>query len=248
MKYANYVFLLLCFLCLGQTRAEVRSGLSYASPDIQALQLDLFRNPGSLWLEEGKKLFSDCTACHQDMQKMRGVILRYPKLSTTSNQHTRQLQTLEARIWQCQSEHLQQKPWATESKELLAVTTYIAHASLGLPIERELSASEKPFWLAGKGLYFTRLGQLNLACTHCHDQLAGKRLLGQTISQGQSNGYPTYRLEWNGIGSLARRIRACFQGVRAEPPPADSAEMANLILYMQTRSSGLRVETPAVRR
>jgi sulfur-oxidizing protein SoxA len=49
------------------------------------------------------------------------------------------------------------------------------------------------------------------------------------------------------MGSLQRRIRNCVSGVRAEPPPFNSAEMVELELYMAQRSAGLKIETPAVR-
>ena len=39
---------------------------------------------------------------------------------------------------------------------------------------------------------------------------------GDRISQGQSDGWPAYRLEWQKMGSLARRLRACSLGVRAD--------------------------------
>ena len=92
-----------------------------------------------------------------------------------------------------------------------------------------------------------RQGQLNLSCAQCHDTLAGQRLGGARIPQGQPNGYPLYRLEWQGMGSLDRRLRNCLTGVRAEPLPSDSPEMAALQFYLGWRSNGLPVETPAVR-
>ena len=59
-------------------------------------------------------------------------------------------------------------------------------------------------------IYFKAHGQMNLACTQCHDQNWGKRLLAETISQGHGNAFPAYRLEWQSVGSLQRRIRACL--------------------------------------
>jgi sulfur-oxidizing protein SoxA len=75
-----------------------------------------------------------------------------------------------------------------------------------------------------------------------------KHLLAETLSQGHGNAYPAYRLEWQTLGSLHRRLRACFQGVRAEPFASGSPELVNLELYLAWRAQGLAVETPAVRR
>ena len=67
------------------------------------------------------------------------------------------------------------------------------------------------------------------------------------LSQGQSNGFPTYRLKWQKIGSLHRRFRGCNKQVRATPYKAGSDEYVNLELYLANRGRGLPVETPAVR-
>lgn len=37
------------------------------------------------------------------------------------------------------------------------------------------------------------------------------------IPQAHPTGYPIYRLEWQSMGSLQRRLRNCMTGVRAEP-------------------------------
>jgi isoquinoline 1-oxidoreductase alpha subunit len=60
-------------------------------------------------------------------------------------------------------------------------------------------------------------------------------------------GYPIYRLEWQTVGSLQRRIRGCLSGVRAEPFAGDSDEHLALEVFLAHRAAGLRIETPAVR-
>jgi len=67
------------------------------------------------------------------------------------------------------------------------------------------------------------------------------------IPQGHATGYPLYRLEWQGLGSLQRRLRGCMTGVRAEPFAANGVEMAELELHLAARAMGLPLETPAVR-
>jgi sulfur-oxidizing protein SoxA len=68
------------------------------------------------------------------------------------------------------------------------------------------------------------------------------------LSQGQPNSYPVYRLEWQGVGSLERRLRSCFVGVRAEPPVWGALEARQLSLYLMWRGEGLPLEVPAVRK
>ena len=101
---------------------------------------------------------------------------------------------------------------------------------------------------SGQRLFSTRIGQMNLACTNCHDDNYGRKLLNDTISQGHINAYPAYRIEWQDFGSLHRRLRACFYGVRAQLPTAGSDELLDLELFLAWRSQGLPVETPGVRR
>ncbi len=94
----------------------------------------------------------------------------------------------------------------------------------------------------------SRQGQLNLSCAICHDALWDRRLAGAPILQGHPTGYPLYRLEWQSVGSLQRRLRNCMTGMRAEPFAFGSPEFANVELYLMWRARGLPMETPAVRR
>jgi len=99
----------------------------------------------------------------------------------------------------------------------------------------------------GQALWQQRLGQLNLSCTQCHDQRAGQRLGGATIPQAHATGYPSYRLEWQGLGSLQRRLRGCMVGVRAEPFAVDAPQYLALEAWLAVRAAGMAVETPALR-
>lgn len=235
-----------------------RSGYHYQSADTQALQDDAFANPGTLWLDQGATLWSQdaapggpgrypsCASCHGELatQPLRGVALRYPRLDAAADQ----LQTLASRINGCRTDQQQQAPWAFESDALLALTALVANQSHGMTLARTIDASLQPFFDAGEHYYYQRRGQMNLACHHCHENNVGRMLRGDRLSQGLGNGYPAYRLQWQKLGSLQRRLRFCNVGVRAEPHPFGAPEYANLELYLQWRATGLTVETPAVRR
>ncbi len=67
------------------------------------------------------------------------------------------------------------------------------------------------------------------------------------IPQGHATGYPLYRLEWQTLGSLQRRLRNCLTGMRAALYPAGAGEYVDLQLYLMWRARGMPVETPAVR-
>jgi L-cysteine S-thiosulfotransferase len=235
--------------CLAQ---EKRSGYQDASPETRAMQDDDAANPGFLWVQQGEALWSQrttgslgsCADCHGSAPvTMRGVAARYPMFDT----HLGRPITLAQRIEQCRVERQGASPLQPESDALLGLTAYVGLQSRGMPMQVAIDGPARPFLESGEALFNTRQGQLNLSCSQCHDGLAGQRLAGSVIPQGHANGYPEYRLEWQGMGSLERRIRNCLVGVRAEPLAPDAPELANLELYLGWRANGLPVETPAVR-
>ena len=223
--------------------AAPHSGHNDASPAVQAMQDDDAENPGMLWVEQGAALWKEgCASCHGAPESMRGVSAHYPRYDPGLGRPV----TLGAQVNQCRA-RTGQAAWGPDSEEMLSVTALVGRQSRGLPVAIDGSGPAQAALEQGRTLFMERQGQLNLSCAQCHDGLAGQRLGGARIPQGQPNGYPLYRLEWQGMGSLDRRLRNCLTGVRAEPLPSDSPEMAALQFYLGWRSNGLTVETPAVR-
>jgi L-cysteine S-thiosulfotransferase len=231
--------------------AERRSGYADMSAASKAMQDDDTANPGMLWVLEGEALWRAktpasnraCADCHGEAaQSMRGVAARYPAYD---EKHGRPVD-LEGRINICRLEQQQAAALRPESKELLALTAYVARQSRGLPIE-STDARLQPYIEAGRRLFERRQGQLNLACAHCHDNNWGRKLAGNTVPQGHPTGYPLYRLEWQGLGSLQRRLRNCLFGMRAESYAFESAEFIALEAYLMWRARGMPMEAPAVR-
>jgi sulfur-oxidizing protein SoxA len=174
---------------------------------------------------------------------MKGVAARYPALNPKLGRPI----DLEDRINACRTTHQGIAPLAFESKELLALTVYVAHQSKGLPISVAGNPATARFIDAGRDIFDRRQGQLNLSCAQCHDDNWGQKLAGATIPQGHPNGYPVYRLEWRSLGSLQRRLRNCLFGMRAEPYAYGASEMTELELFLAWRARGLAIESPAVR-
>jgi L-cysteine S-thiosulfotransferase len=229
-----------------------RSGFADMGSATQQLQRDDTANPGMLAVLDGQALWSrtagasgrSCASCHGEASvRMQGVAARYPAFSTA---HGRPL-TLSQRILACRVEQQQASAWRPESTELLALEAFVAHQSRGLPIAPPDDARLAPSRARGEQLYRQRIGQLNLSCAQCHDGLAGRRLAGNPIVQGHPTGYPIYRLEWQALGSLQRRLRNCMVGVRAEPYAFGAQELVELELYLMQRARGMTMETPAVR-
>src|SRR5947207_2117426 len=229
-----------------------RSGYDFASPEIRAMQDDETANPGMLWVLQGEALWArkagaatkSCQDCHGDAEAgMKGVAARYPAFDPVL---ARPLD-LEQRINQCRTEHQRAEPLAWESEDLLALTALVARQSRGLPITVAASPELRPFLALGKELFRQREGQLNLSCSQCHDDNWGKRLAGSVIPQGHPTGYPIYRLEWQSLGSLQRRLRGCITGVRAEPFDYGAPDAVALELYLMERARGMPIDAPAVR-
>lgn len=231
----------------------LKSGIEFSGGEVRALQQDDFSSPAMLWATRGEKLWNEpagtsaksCASCHQDARtSMKGVSARYPKIDPGAAR----LINIEGRINQCRTQNQQAAPLRYESDELLALTAYVGNQSRGLPVNVVIDTQNRRNFERGADIFYTRMGQMNLACTHCHDRNFGRKLLNDTISQGHGNPYPAYRLEWQTVGSLHRRLRACFFGVRAELPPAGSQDLLDLELFLAWRSQGLKVETPGVRK
>jgi len=225
---------------------ERRSGTEFLAPETRAMQADDAQNPGMLWVAEGEALWGQsCAACHGDARRtMRGVAARYPAIDKSSGR----LLNLELRIQQCQAERQHVTPSKYESPELLALTAFVAKQSRGMPIQVAIDGPAAAHFAAGRAAWEQRVGQLDLACRNCHDNRWGKHLKADVISQAMPTGYPVYRLEWQGLGSLERRLRFCNTGVRAEPYPYGAPEYIDLELYLAWRARGLTIETPAIRR
>jgi sulfur-oxidizing protein SoxA len=232
---------------------EKRSGYHFLSRETQAMQDDDLANPGTLWVRQGETLWGQgagtegksCASCHGEAPtSMRGVAARYPAFDAQAGR----VINLEQRINQCRVSRQGASPLAYESQELLALTAYVAHQSRGVPIRVAIQGPARPFFEAGREFFHARQGQLNLACKNCHEDHWGKQLRADHISQGHANAYPAYRLEWQSLGSLHRRLRGCSTGVRAEPFAYGAQEYVNLELFLAWRAHGLPVETPGVRR
>jgi len=238
--------------CAAPPAADTRrSGFEFMSTATQALQTDDTQNPGMLWVQDGEALWNhpvgperlSCAGCHGDARRsMRGVAARYPRFDAALGRPV----ALDERIAMCRAR--QQAPaLPPESSQGLALQAFVAHQSRGLPIAPDADPRLAPFRARGEQLYRQRIGQLDLSCASCHDEHAGASLGGSTIPQAHPTGYPLYRLEWQGLGSLQRRQRNCMGGVRAEPFAYGAAELVELELYLMERARGMPIEAPAVR-
>lgn len=234
-----------------------RSGFFDMGAATKAMQLDDAQNPSLLWVQSAPLLWNrsekaapSCASCHGQPSadgkppiKLCGVAARYPAIDKTLGKPI----NLSQRINQCRMRHQRLPTLSSEHEDLLSLDAWLGYHSRGERIALENDPRLIDSQRKGEARFNQRLGQVNLSCAHCHDQRAGLMLGGSVIPQGHATGYPSYRLEWQGLGSLARRVRGCMTGVRAQAFAAWSDEMTELEVYLARRSSGMAVETPAVR-
>ena len=218
--------------------AERKSGYEFMSRETKAMQDDEVTGPAVLTLLDGEALWSKlgCQGCHKDAAvSMKGVAARYPAMVDGK------LTTLEQQV------RHKAPQLGYESRDLLALTAFVAKQSRGMPIEVEVSNRTRPSIDRGNEFFHRRQGQLNLACAQCHDANWGKKLAGTPVPQAHPTGYPLYRLEWQNVGSITRRFRNCLTGMRAELLPHGAPELVDLELYLMWRARGMKMEAPAVR-
>jgi sulfur-oxidizing protein SoxA len=237
-------------LALETSKDARQSSYQLMTRENQAMQDDPNLNPALFWIMDGHSLWKErvgtqnrsCASCHGDSgQKMTGVATQFPKVLRGK------LQTLEGQINQCRISQQGASPLNYESKELLALTTFVASQSKGLAIAVQATPQNKKDLQQGKLFFNERMGQLNLSCAQCHQDRAGLKLGGSFIPQGHPTAYPIYRIEWQTMGSLQRRLRNCMSGVRAKQFEYGSQEMAQLELFLMWRARGMPLETPGVR-
>ncbi len=229
-----------------------RSGADFMSPALQALQRDDSRNPAQLWVAEGQALWSRpaangrrCADC-QAPASLDRVALRYPAFDDALGRPL----TLAGRIAQCRQRH-QGEPADPrpdpDGPELLALTAWLASRARGQAIAPVDDPRMAPWLARGGEVWRQRLGQLNLSCAQCHDERAGSRLGGAPIPQAHPTAYPIYRLEWQALGSLQRRLRGCLSGVRAEAFSDGADDWVALEAWLMRRAAGLLSEGAGVR-
>lgn len=235
----------------GHPLDEIISGYEFRVPETQAVQDDDFENPAFLWVAQAEELWDEidgeegkaCSSCHEDVESLKTVGSTYPVYFEPWGK----LINLEQRVNLCRTENMKAEPWKYESDEMLGMTALVRHQARGEPVSVAIDGKAEPFFEKGKEFYYERRGQLDLSCAHCHEDYAGTKIRADMLSQGQSNGFPTYRLKWQKLGSLHRRFKGCNDQVRATPYKRGSDEYVNLELYLAWRGQGLPVETPAVR-
>lgn len=231
---------------------HAHSGYLFATPETREMQDDDFMNPAMLWVEKAESLYNEadgaagksCRDCHGDVSTFKGVGATYPKWDEKAGK----MFNVELRINNCRTENMKADAWKYEGDEMLGMTALVKMQSRGMPINVSTSGPAEVYFNKGKEMYYERRGVMDLACVHCHIENYDMMMRAEHISQGQINGFPTYRLKWQKLGTLHRRFSGCNKNIRAEPFKRGSMEYLSLEVYTSQRAKGLMVESPSVRK
>lgn len=237
---------------LADSLDEVMSGWHFRGTETRAMQADDFDNPGMIFVEQAEAAWEtvegtegkSCASCHGDAsESMKGVRAVYPKWNETAGE----VRTLETQINGCRTEQMGAEPWKYSGDDMVSMTALLASVSRGMPVNVAIDGPVQAAWEQGKEIYYTRYGQLELSCANCHEQNYGNMIRADHLSQGQINGFPTYRLKNTKLNSAHNRFKGCIRDTRAETFAEGSPEFIALELYVASRGNGLSVEGPSVR-
>ncbi len=227
----------------------IYSGWRFRTDETQALQLDDFDNPAMIFVDQAMDLFNtvdgtegkSCSSCHESVEGFAGLSATMPKVMNGK------LTTMEDFINGHRAKAMGAEPWKWSGAEMQSMVALIGLQSRGMPMNVAIDGEAAPYWEQGKEMYYTRYGQLELSCANCHEESYGQMIRADHLSQGQINGFPTYRLKQAKLISRHNRFRGCIRDTRAETFAEGSDEFRALELYVASRSNGLSIETPAVR-
>ncbi|NKX45743.1 sulfur oxidation c-type cytochrome SoxA [Roseicyclus persicicus] len=232
--------------------STIYSGWVFRTDETRAMEADDFDNPGMLYVEQGLEAFNtamgtegnSCATCHETPETLSTVRATYPQWDEEHGT----VQTVEMQILECQTERMGvAEPYGYDSQEMRNMAALIASVGRGQTINVAIDGPAAETWALGEEIYYTAYGQMELSCAHCHERNYGNLIRADHLSQGQVNGFPTYRLKNANIVSVHNRFRGCIRDTRGEPYAIGSPEFVALELYVASRGNGLSVEGPAVR-
>jgi len=234
---------------LSDAMDEILSGWRFRSEGTQAMQMDDFDNPGMSAVDAAAEAWDtvegsegkSCASCHGAAEdSMAGVRAVYPKW----NDAAEEVRTLAMQINDCRENKMGADKYGYTSGDMAAMEALITLQSRGMPVNVAIDGPVQATWEAGKELYYTRTGQLDLSCANCHEDNYGNMIRADHLSQGQINGFPVYRLKNTKLNTVHDRFKGCVRDTRAETFKPGGAEFIALELYVASRGNGLSVEGP----
>jgi len=207
--------------------------------------------PYDFAIDRGKQMFAtpfNNGKTYGDCFPDNGVGIRqnYPYFDLQSGE----VITLELALNRCRETN-GEEPYSYVKDEMASLTAYMAFTSRGKPFDikipndpRALAAYQK-----GEEYFYTRRGQLNFSCASCHVQNPGNHIRTEVLAPalGIVAAMPIYRSEWNGMGTMSRRLVTCNSQVRGVPLTPQDELYRDVEYYLSYMSNGLPVSGPGAR-
>lgn len=209
--------------------------------------------PYEFALESGQEFWQESfpdgmtySDCFPDAQS--GVRQHYPVFDS----ELERVVTLDMAINLCREKHgLSHLEYGSE--EILALSAHMAFLSRGNLIDIKIPTHDEQAlaaYEAGKQFYYSKRGQLNLACSDCHISSVGQYVRADHLgpSLGHPTHFPVYRSKQGRMLSLHQRFLGCVRDVRAKPFALQSEPFRNLEYFLTYMSNGLPVNGPGARK
>ncbi|WP_425074940.1 sulfur oxidation c-type cytochrome SoxA [Sagittula sp. S175] len=229
----------------------IYSGWHFRDDETQAMEMDDFDNPGMIYVDQARDIWNtadgsegkSCADCHGAPEDMAEVRTVYPKW----NEAAGEVRNLQMQFNDCRTNRMGAEAWKYDAEPAVWTETLLSSVARGKPMNVAIDGPVADMWAQGKELYYTRTGILDLSCASCHEQNYGNYIRSDHLSQGQTNGFPVYRLKDTKMTSTHGRFKGCVRDTRAETYKPGSPEFLALELYVASRGNGLSVESPSVR-
>ncbi len=236
---------------LADTFDAIYSGWHFRDDTTRDLERDDFDNPSMVFVDRGLDKWNaamgtggeSCASCHQGPESMAGLRAVMPRV----DEKTGKLMIMEDYVNACVTERMGLEKWGVTSENMKDMLSLISLQSRGMAVNVKIDGPAAPYWEHGKEIYYTRYGQLEMSCANCHEDNNGLMIRADHLSQGQVNGFPTYRLKDSGMVTAQQRFVGCVRDTRAETFKAGSDDFKALELYVASRGNGLSVEGVSVR-
>lgn len=202
-------------------------------------------------IDEGEELYGAKFAngkSFEDCFPKTDIVGDYPFFDTKRGE----IITLSVAINECLVAN-KEKPWNTKKGNMAKLQAYFASQTAEAEKKLDIKIPNKEAseaYKRGKIYYYSQRGYLKLSCASCHVQGAGQRVRNEKLSPllGQFTHFPVYRLKWQNLGTLERRMSGCIKDQGQVPPKDDSKEMRELLYFMAYMSNGMTIDGPDVRK
>lgn len=230
-------------------------------------------NPAELWDTRGKALWEQVRGSkHVSLAKtcnlglgvgiIKGAYASMPRYFADTNK----VQDLESRLLTCmvkgqgmdEAAILKNRFGEGDRKsDLEALSSYISHASKGMPITISLKLpQEKRAYDLGKAIFYYRSGTHDFSCSTCHGKPDLRIRLQQLPDLATPNAsaqrsyatWPGYRVSEGEVRTMEWRLHDCFRQQRLPDLKYGSEAAIDLTMFLAKNAEGGIMAAPGLKR